>query len=199
MHRDGADVPGSLIPYLYRQYLQTGDGREMTRVLYHNEQDILSMVALGVILCRVFEQPAAPFVPIEDRLSLARWYEQRGMLAECEAAYRAAIDDDSDGDVRCDALAGLATLLRRSRRYEEAVSYWEYLADLKLNTVGHEALAKYYEWQAADLSTALHWTEAGLRLADSWGPGLRRAEATRLLEHRRARLIAKINQRTLSR
>ncbi len=195
LQRTGADVPGSLIPYLYRQYLQTGDGREMTRVLYHNEQDILSMVTLGVVLCRAFERPGAPSVPVEDRLSLARWYEQRGMLTECEAAYRAALDGDCDGDVRCDALSGLAGIMKRAGRWDEAVLLWEYLADLRLNTLGHEELAKYYEWRVGDLPRALQWTEEGLRLAESWRLGLRRTETIRALDHRHARLTEKIARR----
>lgn len=194
LQRDGADVPGSLIPYLYRQYLQSGDGYEMTRVLYHNEQDILSMVSLAIALCHVFERPSAPAVPIDDHLSLARWYEQRGMVAECESAYRAILDSDADGEMRAVTLFGLAALLKRCGRAGEAIVLWEYLADLKLDIVGYEELAKYYEWQAGDLSRALTWTEAGLQLARTWRLGLRRTEAERALGHRRERLLNKMTR-----
>lgn len=192
LERTHADVPGHLIPYLYRQYLQTGDGSEMLRVLYHNEQDILSMVALGNVLCAAFEQPQSPEMPIDDRLSLARWYQQRGMISECEAAYRAMLDEIEDEQRRYDALVGLAGLLKRAGRAQDALTLWEYVADLKLDILGHEELAKYYEWQAADIFTALAWTDAGIALAESWRPGLRRTEALRQLESRRARLGRKI-------
>jgi uncharacterized protein len=195
LQRTGDDVPGHLIPYLYREYLQTGSGHDMMRVLYHNEQDILSMVSLGVTLARAFDEPEAPTLPIEDRLSLARWYGQRGMLVECEAAYRAALDECPDEQTRYDALTGLSAMLKRIGRAQEAISLWEYIADLKLDTSGHEELAKYYEWQVKDLRTALLWTEAGITLAESWRLGLRRTEAVHALEARRIRLMRKIEAR----
>jgi len=192
LRRAEADVPGWLIPALYQHYLLTGDAHEMPRVLYHNEQDVLSMVSLAVILCRTFEQPQSPTIPVDDRLSLARWYQRHGMLTECETVYRLIMDDQADGGARAEALSGLATLLKRGGRSGEAVPLWEHLADLKLDTVGHEELAKYYEWQVGDLTRALAWTDAGIALALTWQPGLRRAEAIRALDHRRARLLRKI-------
>lgn len=192
IRRTQADVPGWLIPTLYQQYLQTGDGREMARVFYHNEQDILSMITLAATLSRAFGQPDAPALPIEDRLSLARWYESQGALAECEVAYRVAMDEAPDAETRHEALSGLAALLKRLDRRGEAVPLWEYLADLKLDTAGHEELAKHYEWHEGNLAQALKWTEQGLRLAESWRPGLRRTEALRELNHRHKRLVRKL-------
>jgi hypothetical protein len=192
IRRSQADVPGALIPYLYQQYLRSGDARQMARVFYHNEQDILSMVTLAVILTRAFGQPAARDLHIDDRISLARWYESRGMMAECEAAYRMAMDEAPDAETRRDALAGYAALLKRLGRRSEGVPLWEFLADLKLDIQGHEELAKYDEWHAGDLAGALRWAEAGIALAGSWTPGLRRTEALSSLNHRRERLIRKL-------
>ena len=190
--RTHADMPGSMIPWMYQQYLQTGDAHDMARVFYHNEQDILSMVVLAVILTRAFARPEAPGLHADDRISLARWYESRGMLAECEAAYRIAADEATDGEARQAALAGYAALLKRLDRREEAVALWECLADLRLDVDGHEELAKHYEWHAADLAEAMRWTEAGIALAESWRPGLRRIEALAALNHRRERLQRKL-------
>jgi uncharacterized protein YprB with RNaseH-like and TPR domain len=187
------DVPGSLIPYLYRQYLQTKHARDMVRVLYHNEQDLLSMVTLGVEIAQTFGQPEAPSLPVEDRISLARWYANQNMQAEAEVAYTLAAAEAPDTETRYDALHGLAYLLKRTERRHEAVSLWQDLADLKMDTLGHEELAKHYEWQEGDLDTALHWTEAALGLVQSWRPGLRQTEALKTFNHRRDRLLRKLN------
>ncbi len=192
VERTHADVPGSLIPHLYGQYLRTHNARDMVRVLYHNEVDLLSMVSLAVTLGHAFEQPRAPGLPVADRLSLARWYASRGLWMEAEAAYRAAAEEASVAGVRADALTGLALLLKRQDRRAEALPYWEYLADLKLDVRGHEEIAKYYEWHAVDLARALEWTEAGIALAESWRPGWRRTEALREFNHRRDRLLRKL-------
>lgn len=192
VERTDDDVPGALIPHLYRQYLRTRNARDMVRVLYHNEVDLLSMISLAVTLGRAFEQPRAPGLPVTDRLSLARWYASRGLWTEAEAAYRAAADEASVAETRYDALIGLALLLKRQDRRAEALPFWEYLADLKLDVRGHVEIAKYYEWHALDLARALEWTEAGVALAESWRPGWRRAEALRELTHRRDRLLRKL-------
>jgi hypothetical protein len=54
-------------------------------------------------------------------------------------------------------------------------------------------LAKHYEWQAINLKSALEWTELGITLAESWRPGLRRSTALNTLNHRRERLLRKLN------
>lgn len=192
IERTHADVAGQFIPWMYQQYLQTGDAHDMARVFYHNEQDILSMVVLAVILTRAFGQPDAPDMHIEDRISLARWYESRGMPAESEAAYRIAAEEAPDVEARQAALIGYAGLLKRLDRRDEAVGLWEYLADLKLDIDGHEELAKYYEWHAGNLAEAVRWTETGIALAESWRPGLRRSEALVALNHRRERLLRRL-------
>lgn len=191
--RTEADVPSPLIPYLYRQYLQTRDAREMVRVLYHNEMDLLSMVVLGVTIYRAFTQPDAPDLHTEDRLSVARWYARQGMTEEAEAAYDAAARSAPDAETRRDALCGLAYLLKRNNRREEALPLWVDMANLKLDTVGHEELAKHYEWQALDVPRALEWTEQAIRLAESWRPGWQRTQALNALHHRRERLLRKLD------
>lgn len=195
IHRTTADVPGWLIPSLYQHYVQTGDATEIARVFYHNEQDILSMVVLAARLAYTFSQPEVPALPVEDRLSLARWYESRGMFTECELAYRIVLDEAPNAEMRQEALASLARLFKRLNHRQEALLLWEYLADLKLDTLGHEELAKHYEWHEIDLQQALEWTEQGIALATSWRPGLRRTEALRELSHRRERLVKKLAEK----
>jgi hypothetical protein len=114
------------------------------------------------------------------------------MLAESEAAYRLAADEAPDAEARQDALTGWAGLLKRLDRRAEAIPLWESLADLKLDTEGHEELAKYYEWHAANPAEALRWTEAGIAAAEGWRPGLRRIEALAALNHRRERLLRRM-------
>jgi uncharacterized protein YprB with RNaseH-like and TPR domain len=193
VHRTQSDVPGSLIPYLYRQYLETHDARDMVRVLYHNEIDLLSMVTLGVKLAQTFDRPENTPLPVDDRLSLARWYQGQGMHDEAESAYRIAAGEAPDADRRYDALTGLAYLLKRSGRREEALTCWIDIADLRFDTLGHVELAKHYEWHQVDLEHALVWTETAITLAYSWRPGYRRTQALEELNHRQKRLIRKLS------
>ena len=55
--REG-DIPGRLIPQAWHDYVQSGDGRAMEAVLYHNRMDIFTM---AVILNRLSERENAGF------------------------------------------------------------------------------------------------------------------------------------------
>jgi uncharacterized protein len=195
--RAQADVPSGDIPRLYRDYLRTGDAREMQRVLYHNAVDILSLVTLAVKLCQAFADPWD-----EERLSgaefygLGRWYAREGQLEETERAYRATLaQTDLSPDLRAKALRDLAYLLKRADRKDEAFAYWQQLAlELTDDALAHVELAKYFEWDVGRLSLAAGWTRAALALAESWPAGLRRDDALAELRHRLERLERKMGE-----
>lgn len=193
LERDQADVPGHLIPAMYQHYLRTGDAGNMAGIFYHNQEDLVSMAALGVVLCRVFERPDQSGLTVDDRLSLARWYQKCDQLEAAEAAYGMAVEEAPDALARYDALSGLSLLLKHLDRRDEAVPLWTDMADLRYDTVGQEELAKYYEWHAINLPLALDWTNHAIDLIESWRPGFRRNQTLRQFEHRRARLLRKIN------
>jgi uncharacterized protein YprB with RNaseH-like and TPR domain len=190
--RDQADVPGGVIPYLYRDYLRTGDAREMKRVLYHNAVDILSLVTLAVKLCRLFADPWTEADGAEF-YGLGRWYADEGHSADVERAYRAAIWSTLAPDLRAKALQDLAYLLKRADCHAEAFACWQQLAlEAADDVLAHVELAKYLEWRVGDLSLAARWTRAALTQVENWPAGLRRNAALDELRHRLARLERKI-------
>ena len=191
--REQDDVPGGLIPYLYRDYLRTGDARAMKRVLYHNAVDILSLVTLAAHLCRVFADPwADAALSGAEFYGLGRWYEAETRLAEAERAYREAIGTDHTFDLRGKALRDLGYLLKRADRRHEAFACWQQLAlETKDDALAHIELAKYFEWHVGDLALAAGWTRAALAQVEDWPTGIRRDDALAELRHRLARLERK--------
>lgn len=189
--REQDDVPSGDIPYLYRDYLRTGDAREMQRVLYHNAIDILSLVTLAVKLCQAFADPWE-----REKLSgaefygLGRWYAKEMQLEETERAYRAALaQSDLPPDLRAKVLCDLSYLLKRAGRKDEAFAYWQQLAlEAADDTLAHVELAKYFEWDVENLPLAAGWTRAALALVEGWPAGLRRDDALDELRHRLERL-----------
>lgn len=191
--RGVGDIPSHRIPQVYRDYLAGFDVSDlMARVFEHNRIDILSLVTLGVILCQAFTRLDAPGVAPLDLVSLARWHYSQGRLVESEHAYRTALESAEDVHSRREALTGLAYLLKRTGHHEEALPLWEALTETRLDTTGHEELAKHYEWRARDLARALDWTEAGLALARSWRPGTQQETALIAFERRQTRLRRKL-------
>jgi len=207
VRRDQADVPSGVIPFLYRDYLRTGDARDMKRVLYHNKIDILSMVTLAARLCWAVADPWNVEQREERRrlsggelYALGRWYTGEGRLEEAEQAYRTALRSQLEGDpaLRRRTLRELAYLLKRNERRDEAFAFWQQLAlesgRHPEGILAHVELAKYFEWYVEDLSQAAAWTRAGLERVGDWSPGKRRDEKRAELRHRLSRLERKIGQ-----
>ncbi|MDY6878357.1 MAG: ribonuclease H-like domain-containing protein [Chloroflexota bacterium] len=196
--REQDDVPGGVIPYLYRDYLRTGDAREMKRVIYHNAVDILSLVTLAARLCRALANPWA-----DRRLNgaefygLGRWYETDGQSADAERAYRTAIESNLATGLRARALRALANLLKRANRRHEAFGYWQQLAlETRDDVLAHVELAKYFEWHVGNLTLAADWTRTALAQVENWPAGTRHDVAVGELHHRLARLERKTDART---
>ena len=203
--RDQDDVPGYLIPQMYVDYLRTRDPEEMRRVIYHNTIDILSMVTLAAHLMDIFAgapgggpQRAARRPPDEvergpeDWLRLACWHADNDRPAEAEAAFKDALAGRLALDDRRLALTRLAALLKRQGRRPEAVPAWEQLASFTLDDPeAFVELAKFYEWQARDLTQAAAWTERAVSVVAAWPADWRREAELAELRRRQARLQAK--------
>ncbi len=192
VERTGADVPGYLIPQMYQDYVRTGDGRDMLRVIYHNLIDVLSMVTLAAHLCEIFAQPEAMRLPSDDLLSLAQWYEGLDLPERAEATYVAALTAARRDAEMAQVLESLAGLLKRQDRRAEAAAHWETWAALmpKADTPRLE-LAMYHEWHTGDLAKARAWTEDALRVVRGWGYSERRESTAADLQHRLERLDRK--------
>jgi hypothetical protein len=205
VRREQADVPSGVIPFLYRDYLRTGDARDMQRVLYHNKIDILSMVTLAARLCRAYAEPWAAEAGEKRRAmtgaefyALGRWYEAEDRICDAERAYRTALRlcSSPGSDVRRRALRELAYLLKRDERRREAYGLWQQLSlesGKKADGIlAHVELAKYFEWQEEDPVRAAAWTREALKKVEAWKPGVRRDDKASDLHHRLSRLERKL-------
>jgi len=205
VRRQQADVPSGVIPLLYRDYLRTGDARDMQRVLYHNKIDILSMVTLASRLCHAYAAPwqregseAGRSLDGAEFYALGRWYADEGRVHDAERAYRRSLQlcSGPGSRLRIRALREMAYLLKRDERRDEAFAFWQQLAlESSSETSGvlaHVELAKYFEWYVEDLTWAASWTRAALKRVEAWNPGVRRDESLAKLRHRLSRLERKL-------
>ncbi len=190
--RDGIDIPGWLVPYMYREYLHTRDPRPLRQIFYHNLHDILSLIVLTDIVLRAWHDPwSEPTLAPEDFLARARAFLAAGEWDKAESALRHILHHAARSDVRQRAYALLGTLLKRRERWDDAVRVWErWLEEYPQALEPHEELAKYYEWQVRDPAQALVWTERALGVLAQGGNALshRWRDA---FQHRRERLLRK--------
>ncbi len=149
------DVESFLIPAIYHQFLRDGDARYLQRVFHHNRADVLTMVALAIRACSMFDDglgdsergAGGPALGAAEYIGLGRVYEQLGNAPAAERAYRAALAGRLSADLRGRVLQALALLLKRTRRHEDAAALWQRLADEvpAQSAVALVELAKYWE------------------------------------------------------
>jgi len=194
LDRSQEDVPGWAIPGLYFDYLRSRDAREMGRVFYHNQVDMLSMATLIGRILRHFTQPQSDDHPL-DLLSLGRWQMAIGHTDEAEKNLQLAASLDLPLSHYHQALHLLGALLKRADRRLEAVPLWQQIAVTSFDDISaHVELAKAFEWHLDDLQSAHHWTEEALKLVESLDAGRDIVLQDELL-HRLSRLERKISAR----
>jgi len=199
VQRSEEDVPGYLIPDIYRQYYLSGVVTDMlVRVFYHNLIDITSMPLLAARLGQLYqaaglEERLGSLHPAE-RASLARAYVELGWIAAGERAYHAALAAALADAQRAQLYRDLGFLLKRLARWEEAVARWEeWIGAVPGEDVTpYVELAKHHEWHTADLAAARGWTAWAVRIAEGWPPGYGRDATLLELRHRLARIERKL-------
>src|SRR5262249_20386375 len=108
------DVPGSMIPRVYFDFLQHRPVPELPRVFTHNIYDVVSLAALTIEACnRITSEPAALDDPL-DLYSLARILENTTDWMRSVTFYEMAIDGGLPESIRVKALENLSVMYRRS-------------------------------------------------------------------------------------
>jgi uncharacterized protein YprB with RNaseH-like and TPR domain len=196
-HARTIDVPSWLIPSLWLRFA-TGAGNvaDMVRVLQHNLDDVLSMVPLACVIGRALSGIAAPHPA--DWVALGRTHFRAGHWPAAEAAFRRALEGELTPAQRYEAALGLAAVLKRRGRPAEAVVWWQaaIALDPARRPEPYIELAKYHEWEARDIATALSWTEAALQLVRAWPPEPARMRWLAGLHARSRRLQHKLGMGT---
>jgi uncharacterized protein YprB with RNaseH-like and TPR domain len=190
--RSGLDIPSYMIPSLWFSFARgQGSVREMEAVLYHNLEDIVSMVPLAHVIAATLSGAREPHP--QDLPALGRAWQRANRSEKAEAAYRRALDAPLPPSLRAQTLRELALLLKRQNRRDEAAVFWRALADMRQSN-DVEALvelAKYHEWHTGDIEKARALTLEAITRAETWTPVYRRRDMLADLTHRLERLERK--------
>ncbi len=164
------DVPGSMAPVLYVQYLTSENVEDIKGVFIHNEHDIVSLAALCGYLCDLIGgQPLWKQKSAEELFRLACWFDHIGRTPQTEEVLEALLQYPERE--KSAFFLGIAQLYKRNGRHQKAVELWKaYIAmhnDRVIPAVldPYIELAMYYEHRIKDWQEALHWAEAALSRA----------------------------------
>jgi uncharacterized protein YprB with RNaseH-like and TPR domain len=186
------EVPGYEIPYLYFDYLRTGDASPLKGVFYHNAMDIVALAALMNHMASILDAPFDGHVQHGlDFISLAKLYEDLDRREEAARLYERGLEAGlGEADFGA-AVQRLSALQRRRGDLDAAADLWQKAA-AKGHVYAHIELAKYYEHSRRDYPEALKWTQSAEQLVGTLDiPRYEYRHWMEELEHRKKRLQEK--------
>ena len=190
--RTSDEVPGYEIPYLYFDYLRTGDAAPLKGVFYHNAMDIVALAALMNHMASILHAPFDGHVQHGlDFIALAKLFEDLNRREEAARLYERGLQVGvSEADFGA-VVQRLSALQRRRGDLESAATLWQKAA-AEGHVYAHVELAKYYEHHLRDYTKALKWTQSAEGLVSSLDiPRYEYRHWVEELEHRKKRLQEK--------
>ncbi len=186
------DIPGAEIPLRYFQYIRSGDFSLIEPILYHNQEDLLSLlgvvVAGAVLVERNREAAARGEADAMDLFGVARLFERAGDTGRSAALLEQALSGGRGltAEVTHAARKKLSRHFKKNKEWDKALLVWQEMA------AGEEVdcfreLAIYFEHTAKDYGEAVRVATEGLALSKGKAPA-----AEKDFEKRIARLNGKM-------
>ena len=198
LKRSAEEVPGYEIPWLYFDYLKTGDARPLGGVFYHNAMDVVAMAALLAHVNEMVQNPYGGNVQHGlDFVALGKLFEDLGRWDEAARLFEHGLQFGvTEADFGL-AVKRLSILQKRRGDLREAVRLWEEAAG-QGHLYAFIELAKHHEHRERDIKTARKWTESARERAEAMEmPAYMRKHWLDEIAHRLERLERKDNiQRT---
>jgi uncharacterized protein YprB with RNaseH-like and TPR domain len=174
-HRED-DVPSSLIPQHYFNYLRGGTARPLAGVVKHNQMDLRGLAALFGKINSLLERRESGFGETDslDLFGLSKFLHRQGEKELAHSACVHALDRGLPEEFRPEATRELALMARRRGDAERAAGLWEELVGNPQETIlACEQLAIYYERGARDFFRAIEFTRRGLKALERQLAGCR--------------------------
>jgi len=161
------EVPGYEIPWLYFDYLRTGDATPLKGVFYHNAMDVVAMAALLSRVTSILHDPFNGNVHHGlDFIALGKLFEDLGRWDLAARLFEHGLTHDLTEADFGSVVERLSHLQKRRGDLDEAVRLWEGAA-AQGHIYAHVELAKHHEHRLRDYDSALQWTASALELVKS--------------------------------
>lgn len=199
------DVPGSLAPQLYFQFLADGNPEPLEGVFRHNEIDLMSLACLSIrfgflLQERIFERIPFP-EEAEELVRTGLWLGRMGRTGLPEELFRLATLSVTAAP---SSLLRLAAADKKAGNWERAVLLWQ-KAIVQAGDSRHEdareacvELAMYYEHRVKQLDSA---SVFALQALERWElaimdgrPSAKQKVELEALQNRAARVRRKLEQ-----
>jgi uncharacterized protein YprB with RNaseH-like and TPR domain len=187
------DIPSSEIPQRYFEFLRTGNFSLIEPILYHNQEDLLSLLGVVISGAAMFseEKQDDPELTADamDLFGAAKLLERTGESEKSARFMRRALEGRLSEEIAVVAKMKLAAHFKKNRDWTNAISLWQEMTPLNQLTCFRE-LAIYYEHRERDYEKARQVAEEGLTAAAGTSRSLEKD-----FSHRLERLKHKIKQK----
>ena len=164
------DIPSAEIPWRYFQYLQTGNFDLMESVLYHNQEDILSLLGVviaGSLICS--EGGKKESADAMDLYGAGNIMEKIGEVEKSVNFYERALGGDLSDEVSLLAKRKVSHYLKKNDKWEDARSLWNEIASSpgvsSAQLYSLRELAMYFEHRQKNYKEAKKQAEEGYVLS----------------------------------
>jgi len=161
------DIPSAEIPGRYFQYIQTGNYDLVEPIIYHNAEDILSL--LGVIIMGasiVSEDMDICTADGMDYFGAGKIMESFGDKDKSLHFFRKALAGNPSEVVTLSVKRRLSVSHKKNKDWDEAVKLWKEMSSIEMVTqdglFSYRELAMFYEHREKDYEEARRTAEEGM-------------------------------------
>ncbi|MEN8153101.1 MAG: ribonuclease H-like domain-containing protein [Acidobacteriota bacterium] len=156
------DVDGSLIPYLYFDYIRSGNFALIEKVVEHNALDIVGLSALLLLGCRYVDDPS--FTEDEGEIfGVASLFERSGDFEEAEKLYGYFDGMNDRDDLVAKSVKRMALLKKKNKLFGDARDLWEKLSEFG-DHIAIKELSIHYEHKEKNFYSAIEFVRKGMEL-----------------------------------
>ena len=164
------DIPSSEIPWRYFQYLQTGNFELIEPILYHNAEDILSLLGVVIMGASFFSEDSETCkADAMDLFGAGKVLEKVGDVQKAAGFFERALNGSLSDEAGLSTRRRLSLQHKRSRQWEKAVPLWREMAAVEIVSsdvlYSLRELAMFFEHQEKNFSEAQKMAEEGFVLA----------------------------------
>lgn len=188
------DIPSAEIPWRYFEYLNTGNFELIEPILYHNQEDILSL--LGVIIVGSFifsDEKEKRLTDAMDLFGAGRVMENIGEAEKSVHFFKRALECGLSDELSLMAKKKISYYFKKNQEWKSAVSLWKEMTSSdtqsKDQLLSFRELAMYLEHKEKKYEEARKIAEEGYVLSLDFSSYYEKDFA-----HRRERLRRKIQR-----
>jgi uncharacterized protein YprB with RNaseH-like and TPR domain len=188
------DIPSAEIPWRYFEYLNTGNFDLIEPILYHNQEDILSL--LGVIIVGSFffsDEKKQKFTDAMDLYGAGRVMENVGEAEKSVNFFKRALKEGLSDELSLSAKKRISYYFKKKREWKSAVSLWKEMTSSNARSrdllCSFRELAMYLEHKEKKYEEARKIAEEGYVLSLDFSSYYEKD-----FTHRRERLKRKIQK-----